>query len=506
MGDVKMKQKGVIALVAAALLVYFLYDPVKDRFFKDTTLYVSEAAGSRPEPEELIHLGAGLMDLTFSPYGGRIVSVRLKNFRAEDHQPVELISGLLKTRSGIRIEIPTLPAGLDDGLYRYHMEGNGIVFTQETPEGLEIRKTYHPASHYGLDFRVRIKNTGSRTMNFPQGCRIIPFYGIRAEDPDESGHLRTAWMKNPDDRLISKKTKNIKSPLNSEGPVAWAGIKNRYFTQILAPTDHKYSVIFSPLGENQVYASLTTPPFTLEPGRMTEEAYRLFMGPIIEDELSFHQAGLEKIVDYGTFNFLGKGLLALLSGIHGYVANYGLCLMLLAVIVRILLLPLTHYNLKSLRELPRIIQEIYDIEEEEKDHPERTEERILPLRKKQVRAMIGSFLPLAVQIPIFLLLYQVLNASIELRHAKFILWIMDLSVRDPFFTLPLIMGLGMILQQRLTSANPRSDKTWFWMPVGFALCFSFFPAGLVLFWLTDTLLSVVQLSWISLRSDHVVTI
>ncbi|MEK6775248.1 MAG: membrane protein insertase YidC [bacterium] len=498
-----MKQKVIIALVAVALLVYFLYDPVKDRFFMDTTLYVSEAPGNRPEHEERIHLGTDLMDLTFSPYGGRIVSVQLNNFRTRDNQPVELISVLLKTRAGIRVEIPTLPADLDDGLYRYTVEGDGIVFVQETSDGLEIRKTYHPAPHYGLDFKVRIKNSGNQTMDFPKGCRIIPFYGIRAEDADASKHLRAAWMKNPEDKIFREKSKKIKDPVNSEDPVAWVGLQNRYFTQILAPVDHKSPVILRPLGHDKVYASLSTPPFTLKPGQMSEDAYVLYMGPIIEKELSFHQAGLEKIVDYGTFAFLGKGILAFLSWIHGYVTNYGLCLILLAVIVRLLLLPLTQYNLKSLREMPRILQEIYDIEEEEKDHPERAEERIHPLRKKQVRSMIGSFLPFAIQIPVFLALYEVLDTSMDLRKAAFIFWIKDLSLQDPLFLLPIFMGLAMILQQRLTSASPSSDKTWIWIPVGFALCFSFFPAGLVLFWLTDTLLSVGQLFWISLRSKVV---
>jgi len=111
--------------------------------------------------------------------------------------------------------------------------------------------------------------------------------------------------------------------------------------------------------------------------------------------------------------------------------------------------------------------------------------------------------PLAIQIPIFFALYQALDSSLELRKAAFLFWVKDLSVMDPFFILPMLMGLAMILQQRLTAVSPQSDRTWIWMPVGFALLFAFFPAGLVLFWLTDTLFSVGQLAWITARAEAV---
>ncbi len=494
----RMERNGIIALVVVIIAAYFLYEPVMDRYFTDISLKVSEA----PEPfaeEEEIHLQTDRTDLTFSTFGGRITSAQLKNFQTEDGQPVELISNILKTRSGIRVEIPQVEKDLDDRPYHYERNSNSIEFIQKTPEGLEIRKVYTASEGYSLTLRLNLTNHSPNSIDFPEGLRIIPFFGMHTANAKESKKIRLAWMNTDQDHPSREKSKKIKEPAPSEDPVTWIGIQNRYFTQVFVPLDKEHQASLNPLGEWQVYAALDSPPFILEPGQSHETSYLLYLGPTIEEELKRHHAGLEKMVDYGTFELLGKGVLLVLRWIHGYISNYGYCMILLALVLRILLFPLTQYNLRSLREMPRILQEIYDIEEEEKENPERSEARTRPLRKKQVRSMIGSFVPLAVQIPIFLALYQVLNASIELRGAEFIFWVKDLSVKDPLFLLPVFMGLGMILQQRLTSANPKDDKTWIWMPLGFALLFSFFPAGLVLFWLTDTLFSVVQLAWIAAK-------
>jgi len=153
--------------------------------------------------------------------------------------------------------------------------------------------------------------------------------------------------------------------------------------------------------------------------------------------------------------------------------------------------------------MPRLLEQIHTIEDEPGTPHEEAAVRLKPLRRQYVRALLGSFLPLAIQIPIFFALYQALDSSLELRKAAFLFWVKDLSVMDPFFILPMLMGLAMILQQRLTAVSPQSDRTWIWMPVGFALLFAFFPAGLVLFWLTDTLFSVGQLAWITARAEAV---
>lgn len=496
-----MGRKGLLVAAALLLAAYFLYEPIVDRFFTDTTLTVDEAPLPPADEQGHIRLGTGQLDLTFSPYGARIVSARLRDFTSRTGFPVELVADLLKTRGGVRIEIPQAAEAVDDQPYRYEPEGDGLAFVQEAAGNLAIRKSYHPAGRYGVRVGIGITNAGDRRVELPQGYRIIPFFGMRGEDEEESGKLGVSWTADQKESVRREKSKEIRETISVQGPVAWIGIQNRYFTQIFVPPDQEFQASIHPLGERQVYPVLSSPPLSLDPGQTSENSFLLYLGPLREKDLASHGASLENIIDYGTFDFLGSGVLLLLKHIHRYVANYGLCLILLAFLLRLLLFPLTQYNLKSLREMPRILQAIYRIEEEEKEDPERIEQRVRPLRRKQVRSMIGSFLPLVIQIPIFLALYQVLKSSIDLRHAEFALWVSDLSSRDPLYVLPLLMGLSMILQQRLTASDPESSRTWILMPLGFALLFAFFPAGLVLFWTTDTLFSVGQLGWIAFHSE-----
>jgi len=495
-----MGNRTILLLVVIAVAAWFLYEPVVDRFFTDTSLRVSEFPSPFPEEEISLHVETKRLDIALSPYGGRIRSARLKDFTDKNGEPVELVSSLLKSRGGIRVEIPGEGEDLDDGLYRFSRDADRIDFVRENPCGLEVRKSYYPLGASALAFRLQLTNRSGERLSFPGGYRIIPFYGIGQDDEKEWKHLRVVWKEKGHEGVRREKAGKVKKTVRTENGVVWMGLQNRYFAQVLVPLDQKLQASIHPLGERQVYAVLQASPLTLEPGQSVETTFLFYLGPLVEEELQGYYSGLEEIVDYGTFDFLGRAVVVLLRSIHAYVANYGVCLILLAFVLRILLFPVTQYNLRSLREMPRILEEIYLIEEKEQD-PERAAAKIRPLREKQIRAMVGSFLPLAIQIPLFLALYEALNRSIDLRKAGFVFWVSDLSVRDPYFLLPLLMGLAMILQQRLTAANPGEDLTWLWMPLGFALLFSFFPAGLVLFWLVDSLFSVAQLAWIASKNE-----
>ncbi len=495
-----MGSKGIVSIVVVIIIGYFLYEPVVDRFFTDTRLRVPEAAvPSSPGGEEDLELVSDGIAFRFSPIGARIISARLRHYSNGDGAGEELIADLLKTRSGLRVELPDGTSVFEDDLYSYERDGAGLVFFRELPTGMEIRKFYEPHRQYGLNVRLRFTNRSRRAIAFPQGYRVIPFYGIHTSQGSWMKKTEVVWKGGPDGSVARHRSKKVKEDVIPEEPVAWAGLRNRYFAQVLVPLSREHTVAFHPLGHWQVFPTFVSPPFDLAPGQAYEAAYLLYLGPLIPKELTAYETGLEELIDYGTFAFLGKAVLALVRWIHGALGSYGLALIFLALLLRLLLFPVTQFNLKSLREMPRLLQQMDAIEDEEKEDPERAAARMQPLRKRQVQAMIGSFAPLVIQIPVFLALYQVLNTSIALRNAGFGPWITDLSMRDPLFLLPLLMGAAMIVQQRLTVANPKQNRTWIWMPAGFALLFSFFPAGLVLFWLADSVLSAAQLAWIAYR-------
>ncbi len=497
-----MKQHGLLIFSVILLVGYFLYEPVMEHFFTDDSLRVAEFSTAVAPSSELLNLTTAGLELSLSPQGGRIVSARLKEFQEDTGEAVELISGLLATRSGMHIEFPGLTTQPDEQHYKQQQDTTAILFTGALTNGLQIEKSYRTTDRYGINFTIRLTNAGPAALDFPEGYRLVPFYGILPTDPESTDHLRAAWLITDQSKAEIEKTKKIDEPLTAANNVAWAALKNRYFTQIAAPLNGQETASFHALGQGQAYAVLSAPSFTLAPGQVLERSYLLYMGPLIEKHLRTYGRNFETILNHGTFDLLSRGVLFALRWIHQFVANYGLCLILLTVALRILLLPLAHYNLKSLRDMPRIMDRIHAIEDDENLLPEEAAAKIQPLRRQHIRAMVGSFLPLAIQVPIFLALYQALDTSLELRMAEFVFWIQDLSAKDPFFILPLLMGLAMIFQQRLTTVSPESNRTWIWMPVGFALLFSFFPAGLVLFWLTDTLCSVGQLAWITFRPER----
>ena len=189
-----MNQKTLNVLIVVIIAAYFLYEPVVDRYFTDHSLRISESSSPLSDNLEGIHLISDRLELTFSSHGGRIVSARIKDYYNEDQKAVELVSNLLKTRSGIRIEIPGTGENLDDATYSYTKEENQIRFIQETSEGMEIRKSYELLGHYGLRIRVEMTNVGVQLIDLPNGYRLIPFYGMHIDQENEPKSLKAVWM------------------------------------------------------------------------------------------------------------------------------------------------------------------------------------------------------------------------------------------------------------------------------------------------------------------------
>ncbi|NCX26053.1 MAG: membrane protein insertase YidC, partial [Burkholderiaceae bacterium] len=224
------------------------------------------------------------------------------------------------------------------------------------------------------------------------------------------------------------------------------------------------------------------------------ESTRLFIGPQEETLLEKIAPGFDLIKDYGYLTVIAKPIFWLLEQIHSYVANWGWAIVILTFIIKLIFFPLSAASYKSMARMKEVQPRLMNLREQFKGDPQKLNRAMMDLYKQEKINPLGGCLPVVVQIPVFIALYWVLLSSVEMRNAPWILWIKDLSVPDPYFILPIIMAISMFVQTRLnpTPPDPLQAKIMLWMPIIFSVMFFFFPAGLVLYWVVNNILSIAQ--------------
>lgn len=251
------------------------------------------------------------------------------------------------------------------------------------------------------------------------------------------------------------------------------------------------------VGDNLYAAGMITPVGTLQPGETKVLDARLFAGPQLEKTLEALAPGLELVKDYGWLTIMAKPLYWLLDKIHGILGNWGWSIVGLVLFLKILFYWLNAKAYASMAKMKAINPRIMEMRARLKDSPQQMQQEMMRIyREEKVNPMGGCF-PIMIQIPVFIALYWVLLSSVEIRHAPWILWITDLSAKDPFFILPLLMTLSSLLQTALNPVppDPMQAKMMWFMPLIFSVMFFMFPAGLVLYWLTNNILSIAQ-QWV----------
>jgi len=230
------------------------------------------------------------------------------------------------------------------------------------------------------------------------------------------------------------------------------------------------------------------------PGETRSFTQTLWVGPKLQADLEKVAPGLELTVDYGVLTVLAKPLFWLLQKVYQFIGNWGWSIIVVTFLIKLLFYKLSETSGRSMAKMRKMQPRMKALQERFKDDREAMSRALMDLYKKEKVNPAAGCLPMLVQIPFFIAFYWVLLESVEMRQAPFILWIQDLSVRDPFFILPLLMGAAMWFQQKLNPAppDPVQAKVMMFLPVVFTAMFAFFPAGLVLYWLTNSLLSMAQ--------------
>jgi YidC/Oxa1 family membrane protein insertase len=297
------------------------------------------------------------------------------------------------------------------------------------------------------------------------------------------------------DGKVEKETPDAEA--ERSGSVQWAAIQDKYFLSVLIPRQGS-AVYVKKEGEKLVSTSVRMP--VSASGSILD--FKLYAGPKEYDTLRALQIGLEDTIDFGWFIFgswtvvkaVAKPIFYVLRFLNDYTHNYGVTIVLLTVAIKMLFVPLQFKSYKSMKQMQVIQPKVLALQEKFKDDRDRLNKELIKLYRDHKVNPVGGCLPMVLQMPVFVALFNILYMTIDLRQAPFMLWIRDLSVQDPYYVLPLIMGATMVIQQKITptTMDPAQAKIMLILPVFMTFLFVNFPAGLVLYWLTNNVLTIGQ--------------
>ncbi len=481
-----------------------------------------------------IVVNTNMLTAVMTKYGARLKSIKLKNYKERIKPPAIIKFFSSKNKKLASEDLSESKEVLYPGKKAFDMplrasfitqdgtiypdstwsvisdaSNQNLNFTQNNPGKLTIQKVLQfKNDDYRVNFTLKFKNDSQRAQNgsgFVEWAAPLPngksgglFSGAAISDVP-----RFSYFIN--NEIEKKNLTDIEEEIIIEGKVAWTAVEEKYFTSTLVPlSENPAQVRASKKNEGTVTYKLIYPSITLNPGEEKTYSFFLYIGPKDIDILSSQNAFLEKTIDFGWFDIIAKPLLLSLKFFYKYIGNYGLAIILITIIIKILFWPLANKSFKSMKGMQNIQPEIAKLKEQYADNKEEFAKQQMALYKQYNVNPLGGCLPMLLQIPVFIALYRVLADSIELRHADFIsFWINDLSAKDPTYVAPLLMGASMFLQQKMTpsAADPAQAKMMMFMPLIFTVMFLSFPSGLVIYWLLNNVLSIAQQLYINKKSN-----
>ena len=383
-----------------------------------------------------------------------------------------------------------------------------LVFTSQDTGGLKLVKTYTlRRGAYDIAVKHEVINTGATALN-PQLYLQLVRDGNKPAGESSFYSTFTGPAVYTDLKKYQKvefsDIKKGKADFEKESSNGYIAMVQHYFASAwILPADVKrtFSLDARDVGATVAdccyRATMITPLETVAPGQTKAVEAKLFVGPQEEKKLEALAPGMELVKDYGWLTILAKPLYWLLDKLHSFIQNWGWSIVALVLLLKIAFYWLNAKAYASMAKMKAVNPRIMEMRERLKDNPQQMQQEMMRIyREEKVNPMGGCF-PIMVQIPVFIALYWVLLSSVEMRNAPWILWIQDLSSPDPFFILPVVMTLTTLLQTALNPAPPdplQAKMMWF-MPLAFSVMFFFFPSGLVLYWITNNILSIAQ-QWI----------
>jgi YidC/Oxa1 family membrane protein insertase len=352
---------------------------------------------------------------------------------------------------------------------------------------VEKRLTFHHGT-YAVDLDVRTEGLGS-----PLDVTLGTNFGIVEWGEGFIGLMGPA--SSVDDKVLKEMPEG---EVERKGDVEWSAIQDKYFLSVLMPKKQAVAAVAKKEGDKLASAGVRFNP----PASGATMSMQLYAGPKEYDTLKSFNLGLEDTIDFGWFIFgswslvkgVAKPIFYILRFLYDYTHNYGVTIILLTVMLKLMFAPLQYKSYKSMKQMQMIQPKVLAVQNKFKDDRERLNKELIKLYKDHKVNPVGGCLPMVLQMPVFVALFNILYMTIDLRQAPFMLWIKDLSVQDPYYVLPIIMGVTMVIQQKITptTMDPTQAKIMLFMPVFMTFLFLNFAAGLVLYWLTNNVLTITQ--------------
>jgi YidC/Oxa1 family membrane protein insertase len=370
-----------------------------------------------------------------------------------------------------------------------------VPLTWTDGHGLTVTKTLtlHRGS-YQIDVAYRVDNAGSGPWSFAQYAQIL-----RYNEPLHRSYFNPSSYayKGPAifdgskfEKLNFQKGEMLDQPVR-DGYLA--ALQPYFVAGIVPPMGESYRYTLQGQGDEFLLKAVG-PTQVVPAGATTTVRNRLFVGPKLQSQLDLVHPRMDLVADYGRLTFLSKPLFWLLEHVQAGIGNWGVAIIIVTFLLKLLLYPLSETSYRSMAKMKALAPRLTNLRETYKDDKEKLNRAMMELYKKEKVNPLAGCLPMVIQIPVFFAWYYVLRDSVELRQAPFLFWINDLSARDPWYVLPAIMAAAMFVQTKLNPqvGDPMQQKLMLFMPVAMSATFAFFPAGLVLYYVTNTILGILQ--------------
>ncbi len=468
---------------------------------------------------QMIDVMTDVFNIKISTIGGDIRQANLLQYpiALNDSRPFPLMNEqrgkLFIAQSGLLNEnrlAPNHKSQFTSKQSSYHLDDNQEQLTVELywqQQDIQITRTYtFKRGSYDIELVDTVSNHSEEVWKGSQ------YTQLQRQDPHHGKRYGMVYtytggvIYSPQDKYqkipFSDMEENaLKRTINH----GWLAIIEHYFiASWVPPKAQDYQYYSKVLSENRYVLGSVSPQIEVPAKQQAQFKSTLYIGPKIQDELAKLATGLELTVDYGYLTVIAQPIFWLLKWFHQWLGNWGWAIIMVTVLIKLVFYKLSETSFRSMANMRKLHPKLQSLKERYGDDRQRMNQAMMELYKKEKINPLGGCLPILVQIPVFISLYWVLLESVELRQAPFILWIEDLSIKDPYFVLPLIMGASMLVQQHLNPAplDPIQKKVMMMMPIVFTVMFAFFPSGLVLYWVVNNILSIAQQWLITKRVEE----